>query len=111
MIRIVGVHRSQHANVVDMFAQLRQQFTDGYTAFATLVKLERRGQQATGWAFGGEIRTGRTLPGVLLELRFGIEQIPTERSAVHKEVNNTFRTRREVAADRVRCGRLRQTLL
>ena len=46
MIRIVGVHRIDHTDIVDVFRDQRQQLTDGQTAFAIPSKSKGGWQQA-----------------------------------------------------------------
>ena len=107
MVGIVGVHRANDADVINVLTESGQQFTDRHTAFAARPKPERRREQTTGRTLGQQICSLRLLPRILLQTRFGIEQISLKRPPVHEQVNHAFRFGCEVrGARRVRAGRV-----
>ena len=96
MIGIVAVHRSQHANVVDVLGEFGQQFANRHTTFPPRCELERRRQQSTGRPLGPQIGPFGTLPGIFQQRRFGVKQVSLKRAAVHKQMDDTFCARREM---------------
>ncbi len=98
MIRIVRVHGPQHADVVDVTTEVRQEFADRNSAFSARTEAVRRRKQAAGRPFRDQIGSLGSLAGVLCQCRFRIEQVRLKRASVHEQVDDAFRSRCEMAA-------------
>ena len=73
MIAVVGKHRSDNAEVVDVLADLREDLADLNTALAILLKAEGRGHEVAGRAVRLDFRTGHRLAVALDQAELGIE--------------------------------------
>ena len=82
VIRDVGIHGANHAAIVNALTQFGENLADFDAALAAAMKLERRAEEAAGFAFGFEVAGGHGLAAVLLEQRFGVEGIHLRRAAV-----------------------------
>jgi len=92
VVGVVGVHRADDAEVVDVPGRVRQQLADRQAALAAGLKLVRHRHAAAGGIFRAEIDFLRPLPRELVESRLGIEKVPLKRPAVHEELNDPFGT-------------------
>ena len=59
MIGDVGVHRADHADLVDHLGGVREQVADLDAVLAVLAEPERRAQRGAGLALGGQVRRHR----------------------------------------------------
>ncbi len=91
MIRDVRVDGADEADVVGARADVREQFAHVHSALAVLLERERRAQQRTGLAFGGDAAAGQRLPVILVEHRLGIEAVHLRQPAVHEQEDDVFR--------------------
>ncbi len=87
MIGDVGVHRADHADVVDHPGRVREQVADFDPALAVLLELEGRAHGRAGLALGGQIGRHR-LAVVAVEHRLGVERVDVRRPAVHEQVDD-----------------------
>ena len=98
VIRIVGVHRADHAQVVDVPGDVRKQLADLDAAFAVPFERERRRQQLAALAAAvlrGQ-RLGQRFARVLGQFGLGIERIDVRRPAVHEQEDEPLGPRGEV---------------
>ena len=95
MVRHVGVHRPDHADVVDALGRLREQLADLDAALAVLLELERRGERRAGLPLGRQVRRQR-LARLFGQRGLGVERVDMGRPAVHEQVDDPFGLRREL---------------
>jgi hypothetical protein len=76
VVGVVGVHRANDAQVVDVPGRERQQLADRQPRLAAGLELVRHRHAAAGGVFGAEIDFLRPLPRELVESRLGIEKVP-----------------------------------
>ncbi len=87
VIRHVGVHGTDHAEIVRHGPDVRKQFGDLQAALAIVPELEWRLPGGPGGTLGPE-HLGQFLAVQPGEFRFGIEGVEVRRSAIHEEVND-----------------------
>ena len=90
MIGDVGIHRLQHAHVVDAPAQIREDLAHLRPALAVLLELEWRLHQIAGLALVIGDGARQRLAVVLLQHRLVIEGVHLRRAAVHEQENNVL---------------------
>ena len=88
MVRIVGIHRTNHTQIIRKLGREGQEFTDFQSALAMVTVLKRNGHQRSGGTLGSQIGTLRFLTRKLVQRRLGIKQIALKRPTVHEQVNN-----------------------
>ena len=97
VIRVVGVQRAEHADVVDAAGDVREEVGDLDAALAARPRRERRGHELAASCGGPVIDRGRRgLAGVLLQGRLGVEGVDVRRPAVHEQEDHPLRPRGEV---------------
>ena len=96
MVRHVGVHRADDAQVIDARRDVWEDLADLDPALAVLAESVGRGEGGPGTAFGAEILARQHLAGVPVERRLGIEGVDVRRPTVHEQVDDAFRLGREV---------------
>ena len=107
VVDVVGDHRADHAEVVDVARQAGQQLAHLGPALAVFGELPRRGQQVAGLgALELRLLEGERLAVHRGQLRLGIEQVDVRRPAGHVEEDAPLRGRAMVrGADGVGVGR------
>ena len=95
VIRHVGLHRSDDANVVDALADIGEDLADLDAALAVLLEFERRAEGRAGLALGPEILGRQFLARVRVEHRLGVEGVDLRRPTVHEQVDHPLRLRRQ----------------
>jgi hypothetical protein len=90
MIRNLGVHGADPADVVRDFAQVRPQLANIHPALAVLLKRERGFHQLAGAPLSRDRSAGQRLTVVLVEHRLGIEAVDVRASTVHEQKNHTL---------------------
>ena len=90
MIRHLGLHRTDQAEVIGQRADLRKQITDFEPALAILLKLERRRKGRPGLALGLDVFARQRLARVFLQRRLGIERVHVRWPAVEEEMHHAF---------------------
>ncbi len=93
VIRDVGMHGADDAQIVDALSDIRKDFADFDTVLAVFLELKRRGERGSGAALGFQ-SDGNGLARELCERRLGIEGIDVGAAAVHEQVENSLRLRR-----------------
>ena len=89
MVRHIGVHRSDHAHIVDHLTDVRKQLTDFDAALAIFFEFEGRTICSSGFTFRSQvIWDGLTVK--LVEGWLGVKCINLGRTTVHEQVNNRF---------------------
>ncbi len=96
MVRVVGVERADHADVVDAAADLGVKLRDLDARLAVALEPERRGHHLPALPAAGLDRIGRVLPLVVLQGGLGVERIDVRRPAVHEQEDQALGPRREV---------------
>ncbi len=107
VIRIVRVAGAQHAKIICMPRQIRQQLADLQPALPVLCIRIWRCQQAARRPLRAQVRTLRLLARILCQSRLRIEKIRPERPAVHEQMDHPLCLRQEVRL-RPRLHRRRQ---
>ena len=87
MIRDVGRHAAQHADVVGVLGDICEDLGDPLPALAVLREFERRCEQLSFFA---------GLAAVGLELRLVVERVHVRRAALHREEDDALRLRGEM---------------
>ena len=64
VVRHVGVHRADDADVVDAFGDVGKDLADFDAALAVFLKFERRGKRGAGLAFGSEVFDRQQFAGI-----------------------------------------------
>ncbi len=100
VVRHVGMHRTDHGNVVDVPGCLGKQFADLDAAGTVLLELERRRERRARLALGAQIAAGQFLAGVFLQRRLGIERIDVAWTAVHEQMNDVLGLARKLRGAR-----------
>ena len=115
MIRRIGVHRADEADIVDVLGGSRENLAHLDAALPILAKAERRRERGAGGPLGRQVPARQRPTGVACEQWFGIEGIELTRAAVEIDVNDMFhagrkmrRPRRERIASLVRDAGLAQ---
>ena len=90
MVGHIGVHATQHANVVDTFADIRENLADLDPRLPIFLELERRLHQVAGRPFGLDVGCRGLLTVILRQQRFRIEGIHLRRTTVHEEMNDAL---------------------
>ncbi len=88
MIRVVGVHRAQHAEVVGEPGGVGKELADLKAAASVPRVSERRIQEAAGLPLGAELGALGTLPLELREGGLGVHEIGSEGTAIHEEMDH-----------------------
>ena len=93
MVELIGVHGTNHANVVDDRGEARQKLADPLAALAMLLVVENWSQHLgcaldKGEAFALEVFLGAILAVKLGQCRLVLKQIDLGRRARHMEVND-----------------------
>ena len=101
VVRNVGVHRTDEADVVRAFADVREQLADLDAGLAVLLEREGRAHQRAGLAFGGNRAARQRLSVVLVEHRLRIEAVDLRQAAVHEQKDDTLGARRVIEPPRV----------
>ena len=91
VVRDVGVHGADEADVVGAAADVRKQLAHLHAALAVLLERERRLEQAPGLPFGRDVPAGQRLPVVLVEHRLGVEAVDLRQAAVHEQEDDVLR--------------------
>ena len=94
VVRDVGVHRANHADVVGAGADVREELADLEAALAVARELERRLHQRAGPALGGHGAAGKRLAVILRQHRLGIEAVHLRQPAVHEQEDDVLGARR-----------------
>ncbi len=94
VIRHVGMHRTDDAQVVDRLGQVREDFADFDPATARLVEFVGRGKRGAGGPFGRQMH-GDRLAGVFRERRLGVERVNMGCAAIEEQMNHPFRFGRQ----------------
>jgi len=107
VIRDVGVHRVDDAEIVREAARFRVQLADRQTGFATFHKLERRWPQPARAIFRFQFSGARRpLARMRRERRLKIERVDLRRTAIHVQMNDVFRAGTKMGRlERQRVGR------
>ena len=104
MIHAVAVQAADHAQLVGMFGDLRQEVADLQARLAARPKrLDRREQRILGHFAPRHHHAealGQRLAGVLHEVGLGIEQIDMARPAVHEQPDHPLHARLEMGLAR-----------
>jgi hypothetical protein len=90
VVRHVGVHRADDAEVVGVFGGMAEKFADFEAGLAVAVKGEGRSQSGAGGAFGFESFEWDRFAVLQLEGWFGVEGVHLGWATVHEEVNDPF---------------------
>ena len=90
VIPVVGVHRADDADVVDVRANLRKNLADLDAALSALLEFEWRAHQVPRRAVGFDLRTGHRLAIVLDQHGLGVESVHLRHAAVQKQKDDTF---------------------
>ena len=96
MIGNVGAHRIDHANVVNVFGRLFEQFADIDSRLAVLFKRKRRLHHVAGGPFSAQRSRRRSLAVKIWQVGFVIKRVDLAGAAVHKQMDNVFRSRLEM---------------
>ena len=88
MIRIIGVHRSDDAHVVDALSDLRQQLANRQSALTAIPKTKRHRHQTACFVFRPKLNLLRPLPDKLIERGLRIKEVRLKRATIHKELNH-----------------------
>jgi hypothetical protein len=86
----VGVHRADHADVVDRLRRVLEEFAHLDPALAVLGELEHRRKRVARLALGLEILGGQGLPGEAVQGRLGIEGVDMGGAAVEEEMQDAL---------------------
>jgi hypothetical protein len=98
VIRDVGVHRADDADVVGAGAHVREELAHFEATLAVAREAERRLHQRAGLAFGGHGAARERLAVILRQHRLRIEAVHLRQPAVHEEEDDVFRARGMVQA-------------
>ena len=88
MIGHVGLHRPDHADVVDALAHMREDLADLDPALAVGLELEGRAERSACLPLGTQVAHRQGLAVVLRQLGLGVERVDLRRSAVHEQVDH-----------------------
>ncbi len=110
VIRDVGDHRADHADLVGALADMRKQFAELRPALPIFLEAERRLHQDAGLALGHDLFARHRLPVVLVEHRLRVERVDLRHSAVHEQKDDLLGARLEVwLGDHWTAGRCRSS--
>jgi len=98
----IGVHRADHADVIDVLRGLVKEFTDLQTRFTVGLEFERRIHDVAGRPFRPQVFHRRGITVEFLERRLGIKRIDVARSTIHEQMDDMFGTRWEVQGNLAR---------
>ena len=107
MIRHIGIHRADHAQIIGKRGQFGKQLAHFQAALAVLRELERRFEARAGRALGFE-HIRQRFAVVFVQHRLRVEGIDLRRAAIHEEMHHAFRLRlkmRPSHGQRVQSGR------
>ena len=90
MVRHVGVHRADDADVVDARGGMREQLAHLDAALAVALKLERRREGGAGLALGRQVGRRQRLAGELVEHRLGVKGIDVRWPTVHEQMDDAL---------------------
>ena len=91
MVGHVGLHRTDHRDVVDALADVGKDLADFDPALSVALELEGRPHDGPGSAFGDQVHAlGELLAVVFVEGRFGVERIDVGRTAAQEQVNHAL---------------------
>src|SRR6266446_10876712 len=93
MIRCIGVHRPDEAEIIDVLRSFREDLADLDAALTVRLELKWRRQRASRWAFGGEIPSRNYFLRPLCQRRFWVESVHVRRPAIQINVNDTLGAR------------------
>ena len=96
VIRDVGVHRSDHADVVRAFSHVGEEFAHFEPRLSVTLEAEGRLHQRAGSPFRLDLSRRQRLAVVLLEGGFGIEGVDLRDAAVHEQEDHVLRARLEM---------------
>lgn len=110
MIRYIGVHGPDHAEIVRTCADVLKNVADFQSRFAVLLKFVRRTERRTRFPFGRQA-TGDFLAMPFIQGWLWIEGIHMGRTTIGENVDHMFRLRRLLRSlDLQRIGPLRSFL-
>ncbi len=92
----VGVHRADHAQLVGVLPQVREQLADLDAALTILLELERGSEGGSRLPLGPQVFVGQLLAVVAGQNRLGVERVDVRRTAVQEDVNDVLGTGREL---------------
>ena len=98
MVGIVGVTRSQDAELVGVLGGEREELAYGQAARAMVAVGIGHGHETAGGPLGAEIGSFGALSVVFCQGGFGIEKVGTEGAAVHEKVDDAFHLRWKVGS-------------
>src|SRR6266481_3456847 len=96
MVRHIGVHRANHGDVIDVFGDVREQFTHLDSALAVFRKFEWRLKSGAGPPLGLQIIHRQWLAMQSRQLWFWIECIDVRWPAIGENVNDPLRFGRKL---------------
>ena len=84
----VGMHRTDHRNVIDAFRCVRENLTDFRAALAVPLEFVRTRKRRAGLSFRTQVVHREKFPGILLQRWLGIERINVRRPTIEKNMND-----------------------
>src|SRR5579859_3436400 len=84
----IGVHRADHANIINALGHVGKNLADLDSALGEFFELELRREPGAGLALGLQILHGQRLAGVFFQRGFGIEGVNVRRAAVGENVDD-----------------------
>ncbi len=96
----VGMHRTDHRDLVDRLGRAGKKVADLDPALAIAAEFEWRRERGPSPPFGPQRAGGQFLAGVLGEHRLGIERIDVRWPAVHEQVDDVLCFGREMRSAR-----------
>jgi hypothetical protein len=82
MIGCVGLHRADHADVVDVLSRPREDLADLDAALPILLKPKRGGQGGPGLSFRRQVSLRQHFAFVFLEKWLGVKRIDLRRPTI-----------------------------
>ena len=96
MVRHIGLHRTDHRDVINMLGDVREYLAHLDAALAVFLEFERRLKSRARAALGLQIIHRQRLAVQPCQGRFRIERVHVRRTAVGKDVNDAFRFGRKL---------------
>src|SRR5258708_6686164 len=107
MVRYIGDHRSNDAEVIDILSDMREDLADLRAVLPILLEAERRPHQIPGCELGPRRFEGQRLAVELVQHRLVVETIHLRKPTLQENYDDVFSLRRKVRRFRgpgIACG-------
>ena len=90
MIRHIGLHGSNHGDIIDASSHMRKEVTDLDPTLPMMLEFKRRCKSSARLTFGAQILRRQHLPGIAVKLWLGIKAVHVRRPTIHEEMDHSL---------------------